>query len=62
MPKLKENEVIRLYAFPPNSRNAKAIVREVLDNGETWISNTSMGGNLNLVLSPKGLQDLTSTT
>ena len=58
----KENEIIRLYAFPPNSRNAKAIVRQRYTDGRTWISNTSIGGNLNMVLSQKDLAKLTSTT
>jgi len=59
MQNLNENQIVRLYAYPPSSKNAKAKVMKVYDNGNIWINNISMKGNLNLILSKSDFKKLT---
>lgn len=59
---VKENQIIRLYAFPPDSRNAKAKVRRVFSNGDVWLTNhTLSNGIINRVFSKEEFENLTST-
>ena len=61
--KIKENQVIRLYAFPPTSNNARARVRKVYPNGDVWLSNVDLGtdGNINKIFSQEDYKNFTST-
>ena len=59
---IKEGQVVRAYAFPPNSKNSHLRIRAVYPNGDVWASNMNMPfqGTISKIFSKEEFTKLTS--